>query len=499
MPESRPPCIAAIDQGTTSTRTMIFDEAGAPVASHAVDLPQHYPQDGWVEHDAEEIFRHTVETLRAALKQADIAPKDLAGIGITNQRETTILWERKTGRPLARAIVWQDRRTARSCARLKEAGAEEMVRQRTGLLLDPYFSGTKLAWLLDNVPQARARAERGELAFGTVDSWLMFMLTGGRTHATDVTNASRTLLYDIREGRWSDELLALFDIPRSLLPEVRPSCADYGRLTGDILGAPVPLLGVAGDQQAATIGQACFRPGALKSTYGTGCFALVNTGRTAVLSNNRLLTTVAYDVGERAVYALEGSIFMAGAIVQWLRDQLGIIGTAAESADLAAAARGQEGVYMVPAFTGLGAPYWDPEARGALLGMTRDTGRADIVRAALDSVCYQTRDLMEAMNADMGAAGSPEILRVDGGMVANDWFLQRLADLTGRAVERPVVIETTALGAAYLAGLKAGLFGSLDEIAGKWRRDRLFEPGLGADLREALYGGWKAAVARVLT
>ncbi|MFP4003901.1 MAG: FGGY family carbohydrate kinase, partial [Alphaproteobacteria bacterium] len=370
---------------------------------------------------------------------------------------------------------------------------------RTGLLLDPYFSGTKLAWLLDNVPEARARAERGELAFGTVDCWLIFMLTGGRVHATDATNASRTLLYDIREGRWDGELLSLFNVPRALLPEVRPSCADYGRLAEDILGAPVPVLGVAGDQQAAMAGQACFRPGTLKSTYGTGCFALVNTGRSAALSGHRLLTTVAYDVGEGPVYALEGSIFMAGAIVQWMRDTLGIIETAAESADLAAAARGQEGVYMVPAFTGLGAPYWDPQARGAILGMTRDTGRADLVRAALDSVCYQTRDLMGAMDADMGAAGSPDVLRVDGGMAANDWFLQRLADVTGRAVERPVVIETTALGAAYLAGLKAGLFGSLDEIAGKWRRDRLFEPQLGADARESLYAGWKAAVARVLT
>jgi glycerol kinase len=496
---SDPPFILAIDQGTTSTRAILFDGAGVSVASHAIELRQIYPDNGWVEHDAEEIWRATLNCCRVALK--GVAPTDVAAIGITNQRETTVLWDRRTGQPLHNAIVWQDRRTAERCRALKAEGHEPEVTKRSGLLLDPYFSATKAQWLFDHVPGARARAENGELALGTIDSWLIYKLTGGRVHATDVTNASRTMLLNLRELAWDDTLLKLFAIPRAVLPEVRDSAGEFGETDKELFGAPIPIMGVAGDQQAATFGQACFAPGDVKSTYGTGCFALVNTGSGVPVSNNRLLSTVAYRAGGKTAYAIEGSIFVAGAVVQWLRDAVGLIREAHEIEALARTAKSAEGLYFVPAFTGLGAPYWDPDARGAILGLTRDMGVAEIARAALDAVCFQTRDLLEAMAADMHAAGlgQPKALKVDGGMVRNDWFCQRLADLTGLAVERPKVTETTALGAAYLAGLAAGVFTSFDDIARAWSLDRRFDPALAKPARDLAYEGWMKAVARVRT
>jgi glycerol kinase len=496
---SDPPFILAIDQGTTSTRAILFDGAGASVASHAIELRQIYPDNGWVEHDAEEIWRATLNCCRVALK--GVAPTDVAAIGITNQRETTVLWDRRTGQPLHNAIVWQDRRTAERCRALKAEGHEPEVTKRTGLLLDPYFSATKAQWLFDHLPGARARAEKGELALGTIDSWLIYKLTGGRVHATDVTNASRTMLLNLRELAWDDTLLKLFAIPRAVLPEVRDSAGEFGETDKELFGAPIPIMGVAGDQQAATFGQACFAPGDVKSTYGTGCFALVNTGAGVPVSNNRLLSTVAYRAAGKTAYAIEGSIFVAGAVVQWLRDAVGLIREAHEIEALARTAKSAEGLYFVPAFTGLGAPYWDPDARGAILGLTRDMGVAEIARAALDAVCFQTRDLLEAMAADMHAAGlgQPKALKVDGGMVRNDWFCQRLADLTGLAVERPKVTETTALGAAYLAGLAAGVFTSFDDIARAWSLDRRFDPALAKPARDLAYEGWMKAVARVRT
>ncbi len=492
-----PPFILAIDQGTTSTRAILFDATGTAVASHAIALRQIYPDNGWVEHDAEEIWQAVRAGCRVVVK--GVAPRDIAAIGITNQRETTVLWDRRTGVPLHNAIVWQDRRTAERCQALKATGYETEIAQRTGLLLDPYFSATKAQWLLDHLNGARARAERGELALGTIDTWLIYKLTGGRVHATDVTNASRTLLLDLKRLVWDEELLRLFEIPRAILPEVRSSAADYGETTSDLLGAPVPITGVAGDQQAAAFGQACFAPGDVKSTYGTGCFALVNTGSTVPTSSNRLLGTVAYRAGGKTAYAIEGSIFVAGAVVQWLRDALGIIRESREIEALARAAKTADGLYFVPAFTGLGAPYWDPNARGAIQGLTRDTGIADIARAALDAVCFQTRDLLEAMAADMKAAGlgSPAAVKVDGGMVKNNWFCQRLADLTGLSVERPRVTETTALGAAYLAGLAVGIFLDFDDISRAWSLDRRFDPALQKAERDAMYDGWLRAVARV--
>ena len=488
------PHILAIDQGTTSSRAILFDATARPVASHAVELKQIYPANGWVEHDAEEIWQATVSTCRAAAK--GVVP---TAIGITNQRETTVLWDRKTGAPLHNAIVWQDRRTAERCRQLKESGHEADVAARTGLLLDPYFSATKLEWLLDHIPGARARAEKGDLAFGTIDSWLIFKLTGGKVHATDVTNASRTMLLNLKSLAWDDAMLTLFNIPRALLPDVRDCAGDFGVTTPDILGAAIPIRGVAGDQQAALFGQACFKPGDVKSTYGTGCFALVNTGPVAPSSSNRLLATAGYRAMGKTAYAIEGSIFVAGAVVQWLRDALGVIRNAAEVEALASTAKPADGLYFVPAFTGLGAPYWDPAARSAILGLTRDMGVAEIARAALDSVCYQTRDLLDAMGRDMKASGlvAPAALKVDGGMVKNDWFCQRLADLTGLPVERPKITETTALGAAYLAGLSAGLFSSFDDIAKAWALDRRFEPELAVSARDTLYEGWLKAVARV--
>ncbi len=491
--------LLAIDQGTTSTRSILFAADGSPVASAARELPQIYPRDGWVEHDPERIFEDTVATLHDVLGQGGISADQLAGIGITNQRETVVVWDKETGRAVHNAIVWQDRRTAARCRDLEQAGHGPLVQERTGLLLDPYFSATKLSWLLEEVPGLRAQAEAGRLAFGTIDSWLLFRLSGGAVHATDVTNAARTMLFDIGAVAWDKDLLSLFGVPEAMLPQVQDCDAEFGALDPAILGSPVPLRGVAGDQQAATIGQACFEPGLLKSTYGTGCFALVNTGATKVLSRHRLLTTLAYRIGGETAYALEGSIFIAGAAVQWLRDQLGAIPSAAASAAMAENARDDDDVYLVPAFVGLGAPYWDPDARGAILGLNRDTGAAEIVRAGLDAVAFQTRDLMLAMDADMPGEAGPGAIRVDGGMAANDWFVQRLSDLTQRRVERPAVIETTALGAAYLAGLRAGMFDGPKDLSAKWRLDRVFEPAIARDEADRRYAGWQSAVARVLT
>lgn len=487
--------VLAIDQGTTSSRAIVFDRGGRPVGLGQRPLPQHYPADGWVEHDPEDIWRDTVAVCRDAIAAAGVDAAAIAAVGIANQRETTVLWERDSGRPLANAIVWQDRRTAETCRALAADGAESWLRARTGLLLDPYFSATKLAWLLDRIPGARARAGRGELCFGTIDSFLLFRLTGGRVHATDASNASRTLLFDLHAQRWDPELLNLFGIPAELLPEVRDNVADFGATEPGLFGRALPITGMAGDQQAAAFGQACFRPGMIKSTYGTGCFALMTMGDEPLPSNNRLLTTLAWRLDGKPTFALEGSIFIAGAAVQWLRDGLGLIPDSPASEAHARRLDDTGGVYLVPAFTGLGAPYWDPDARGALIGLTRDTGASHIVRAALEAVCYQTRDLMEAMSADAGRM--PAALRVDGGMAGNDWVMQFLADTLDVPVERPAVTETTALGAARLAGLGAGLADSTEDLATGWHCARRFEPGMRADRRARLYAGWKAAVARV--
>lgn len=491
--------LLSIDQGTTSTRAILFGLDASIVATAQTPLHQFYPDDGWVEHDAQEIWTATLQVVRDVLKGRD--PKDVAAIGITNQRETTVLWDRKTGAPLHRAIVWQDRRTAAYCAQLKSQGHEPGVTEKTGLLLDPYFSGTKLKWLMDHVPGARSRAAKGELAFGTIDSWLIYNLTGGRVHATDATNASRTLLFNIHTQDWDVDILKLLEIPPEILPRVTDSAGVEGETDPSLFGVSLPIAGVAGDQQAASFGQACFEQGLMKSTYGTGCFALTNTGRTAVASKNKLIGTVAYRLNGQTRYALEGSIFMAGATIQWLRDGLKIFANAAESAAFAQKADPKSKVVLVPAFVGLGAPYWDPNARGAIFGMTRDTGLAEIARAGLEAVCFQTRDLMEAMAADMKGPGlpAPSALRVDGGMVANDVFCQYLADLTGRPIDRPQIVETTALGAAYLAGLGAGVYKSEHELAKNWRLDRRFEPKLSAATRDARYADWKDAVSRVLS
>ncbi|TAJ38948.1 MAG: glycerol kinase [Reyranella sp.] len=488
--------VLAIDQGTTSTRAIVFDATGQPVATAQKELPQIFPKSGWVEHDAEEIWAATVEVCRGALAKAKLKPADLAGIGITNQRETTVVWDRATGKPIHNAIVWQDRRTAERCVELKKAGHEKNFTDKTGLLLDPYFSGTKIEWILKHVAGARAAADKGALAAGTIECFLLWRLTGGKVHASDATNASRTLLLDIRKGAWDPELMKLLGVPASLLPRVVDCSGELGVTTADFLGAPVPVLGMAGDQQAATVGQACIKPGMIKATYGTGCFALLNTGSMAVHSRHRLLTTIAYQLDGRRTYALEGSIFIAGAAVQWLRDGLGLIEKSSEVEALAAKARDGHGVYLVPAFVGLGAPHWDPDARGALLGLTRDSGPAEIAAATLDSVCYQTRDLIDAMRGD---GAQIDELRVDGGMVANDLLMQRLADTVGTPVERPRVTETTALGAAFLAGLKAGLWPSLEALSETWALDRAFQPAEGAASRDRRYAGWQDAVRRVRT
>ena len=484
--------VLAIDQGTTSTRAILFDRELQPAYQAQEEFAQHFPASGWVEHDAMDLWHTTQRTCAAVMDQAGVASADVATIGITNQRETTLLWDRKTGEPLHNAIVWQDRRTAEMCEKLKAAGHEPIVRQKTGLLLDPYFSGTKLAWLLDTVEGARDRAATGELAFGTVDTWLIWHMTGGTAHVTDATNAARTLLYNIREGAWDTEICAMLDIPMSLLPEVRGCDADFG--VTDMLGGQTPIQGVAGDQQAATVGQACFQPGMLKSTYGTGCFALLNTGDTLIESQNRLLGTIAYSLDGTVTYALEGSIFVAGAAVQWLRDGLKIVDNAGATGDLAAAADDGQQVIMVPAFTGLGAPYWDANARGAIFGLTRNTGPEEIARAALESVGYQTRDLIEAMKSDWEENDVGSVLRVDGGMTASDWTMQFLADITGAQVDRPRVLETTALGVAWIAGMRAGLYPKQTEFAQTWDRDRRFAPAMGLADRGARYAAWTRAV-----
>ena len=488
--------ILAIDQGTTSSRAMIFSAAGDCVAVAQQEFRQIFPQDGWVEHDPEEIWQSVLSVCRQVLQQAERAGIEVVGIGITNQRETTIVWDRKSGQPLYNAIVWQDRRTADYCAELKTAGNEERVSELTGLLLDPYFSATKIGWILDHVDGARSKAEAGELAFGTIDSFLLWRLTGGQSHATDATNASRTMLFNIHSQQWDDSLLKLFRIPPSLLPEVKDCSADFGETADGVFSHSLPIAGIAGDQQAAAIGQACLQPGMIKSTYGTGCFVLMNTGTKAYRSQNRLLTTVAYRIKGQTSYAIEGSIFVAGAAIQWVRDGIKLIESAGEVEELARGLESNRGVYMVPAFTGLGAPYWDPRARGAIFGLTRDTGIAEIVRAALESVVYQTFDLMQAMRGDSG--GELQALRVDGGMVANNWFLQFLADLLDIPVERPRVTETTALGAAYLAGVQLGIYESLQAICSHWQRDTLFTPSLNQKDRNELLLGWKKAVSRVL-
>jgi glycerol kinase len=492
----RPSHVLAIDQGTTSTRSIVFDDRGRAVALARRELPQHYPADGWVEHDGEDLWRDALATAREAIERAGLGARGIAAIGITNQRETTLVWERATGKPIHRAIVWQDRRTAGICARLKSDGAEPLVRRRTGLLLDPYFSATKLAWLLDHVPDARRRAERGELACGTVDSFLLWRLTGGRVHATDVTNASRTLLLDIHHGDWDDGLLGLFGVPRALLPEVRDSSGVFGATDAGLFGAAIPVAGIAGDQQAALVGQACFEPGMAKSTYGTGCFLLLNTGATAVESRNRLLTTPAYRIAGRTNYAMEGSIFVAGAAVKWLRDGLGLIGDAAETDALARQVPDSHGVHLVPAFVGLGAPHWRPDARGLISGLTLDATGAHLARAALESVAFQTVDLTRAMAAD-GTARAAAI-RVDGGMAANDWFCQFLADTLDARVERPVEVETTALGAAFLAGLATGVWPDLAAVAATWASGAEFRPAMAPERRATLLAGWESALARAL-
>ena len=485
--------VLALDQGTTSSRAILFDAGGRAVASAQRELTQYFPQPGWVEHDPDEIWRTQLACGRAALAGAGIAPGDVVAIGITNQRETTLLWERTSGRPLAPAIVWQDRRTAGHCAELKAAGHEALFRSRTGLVLDPYFSGTKLAWLLDAIPGAKQRAERGELAFGTIDSWLVWQLTGGRRHVTDPSNASRSLLFDISRGEWDDELLGVLDIPPALLPEVVPSSGVIVTSDRELFGAEIRIAGIAGDQQAATFGQACFTPGMAKNTYGTGCFMLMNTGAAATASTHGLLTTVAWDTGGGTVFALEGSVFMGGAITQWLRDGLGIIRSTGEIEALAGSVPDSGGVVMVPAFSGLGAPWWDPGARGTLLGMTRGTSQAHIARAALDAIALQSADLAGAMVADSGIALAE--LRVDGGAARNNLLMQLQADLLGVPVVRPVVTETTALGAAYLAGIGVGLWADEEEVAAQWRLERRFEPGISAAERAERSDRWRAAVA----
>jgi glycerol kinase len=486
--------LLAIDQGTSSSRALVYDHAGNPVSSSQREFDQLYPYPGWVEHDPEAIWESVQRVVLAAMKEAGAQPRDITAIGITNQRETTLIWDRTTGKCVHNAIVWQDRRTATACDQLKSAGHETLVSRRTGLRLDPYFSATKLTWLLDHVDGIRARAERGELAFGTVDTFLLWRLTGGREHATDASNASRTMLFNIHTQDWDDELLAIFRVPRSLLPEVRDCADEFGASAIDVPGAGIPILGIAGDQQAALIGQAGFEYGMTKSTYGTGCFVIANTSDEAIESQNQLLTTVASRLGGKVTYGLEGSVFVAGSAMQWLRDGLGIINSAPESEQIARTTGVVDDVYVVPAFAGLGAPYWDPHARGAILGLTRGSGRNELVTATLQSVAFQTRDLMDAM-ADDGIR--PSVIRVDGGMVANNWFLQFLADILNVPVERPLNVESTVLGAAFLAGLQSGVFATTADIGDLWRSDAVFEPAMSNERREALLGGWAAAVARI--
>lgn len=493
------PVLLALDQGTTSTRAVVFDIHGRALADASRRLRQSYPDDGWVEHDAEEIFQAGVAVMREALDKAGRGPGDAAGLGITNQRETVVVWDRADGRPIHPAIVWQDRRTASVCDALRERGVEGRVTEVTGLLLDPYFSATKIAWILDKVDGARARAETGELLAGTIDCWLIWKLTGGAVHATDVTNASRTLLMDLRSQTWSPEMLELFGVPAAMLPEIRDCAGDFGEIPADVLGAPIPIRGVAGDQQAALMGQGCVRPGDMKATYGTGCFLLLNTGGEAPVSGARLLATVASRVGGTTSYALEGSIFIAGAAIQWLCDGLGFTDPA-EAERLAQTARPGHGVIMVPAFTGLGAPWWDAEARGAILGLTRDSGRAEIAQAAFDACALQTHDLMEAMRRDAPQAfGQDAELRIDGGMSRSAWFAQRLADLNGITVRRASYVETTALGAALFAGIGAGVYDGLEAAARARPETEVHAPAMDDGARFSIYGEWLKAVGRVRT
>ncbi len=486
--------LLAIDQGTSSSRTVIFNDSATVIASAQQEFPQEYPKPGWVEHDPEEIWASVLSVSKKALKDSGAGLDEISAIGITNQRETTLVWNRDSGECVHRAIVWQDRRTSDYCREMKDKGAEETIIAKTGLRLDPYFSATKLVWILDNVPNARQLAMEGKLAFGTVDCFLIWRLTGGRVHATDATNASRTMLFNIHTQEWDDELLGLFGIPDSMLPEVKDSACHYGVTDPSVLGASIPICGVAGDQQAALIGQAGFEPGVTKSTYGTGCFVIANTGDTALASKNKLLTTVAYRLDGKVTYGIEGSIFVAGSAMQWLRDQIKVIDSAGASAAIAEATGIIENVHVVPAFAGLGAPYWDPDARGAILGLSRDSGINEIVTATLQAVAYQTKDLINAMSDD---GIHPNIIRVDGGMVANDWFLQFLSDILNLTVERPKNVESTVLGAAYLAGLTSGIFASTEEVQKLWRRDALFEPSMPDDQRDRLYQGWLGAVSRV--
>ncbi|MCW5590163.1 MAG: glycerol kinase GlpK [Legionellales bacterium] len=490
-----PAYLLAIDQGTTSTRSIIFDNRGRAIGSHQIEIQQFFPQAGWVEHDGEEIWQTVLKTIQEALGKSGLAAQDIAAVGISNQRETTLVWERSTGKLLHRAIVWQDRRTAEECQRLIAKQHEKTVSEKTGLLLDPYFSATKLQWILDHIPNARERAQKGELAFGTIDTFLIWRLTGGKVHATDATNASRTLLFNLHTQQWDDDLLTLFNIPKQILPTVKNCCDDFGKINIEELSLTCCIGGVAGDQQAATIGQVCFQPGMMKSTYGTGCFVLLNTGTQVIQSQNRLLTTIAYRFNDEVTYGLEGSIFVAGAAVQWLRDALHLIGDARDTEKLANSTDSNHGVYLVPAFTGLGAPYWDPLARGAILGLTRDSGVNHIVRAALEAVCYQTRDLLQAMQQD--GVNSISNLAVDGGMVVNDWLMQFLSDTLNVPVTRPVVTETSSLGVAFLAGLYAGCFNSLEELTHLWQAQKTFIPNISTEQREKLYCGWLDAVRRV--
>jgi glycerol kinase len=491
--------VLAIDQGTTSSRAIVFRGDISIAATAQAEFPQHFPASGWVEHEPEDIWTSTVMTCRDALERAGLEAKDIAAIGITNQRETTVVWDRATGHAVHRAIVWQDRRTADICARLKSEGHEPAIAAKTGLIIDPYFSGTKVSWILDSVPGARERAERGELMFGTVDCYLLWRLTGGKVHATDATNASRTLLFNIHKGEWDEELLQILRVPRSMLPEVKDSSHQFGESMPDLFGGAIAISGIAGDQQAATIGQACFEPGMIKSTYGTGCFALLNTGTTPVKSKNKLLTTIAYQLAGQRTYALEGSIFVAGSAVQWLRDGLGIIKHAAETGALADNSDSMQSIYLVPAFVGMGAPYWNPRVRGALFGLTRNTGPAELAHAALESVCYQTYDLWSAMHADWPESSAAKtVLRVDGGMTASDWTMQRLADLLNAPVDRPMIQETTALGAAYLAGLQAGVYPEPTRFADNWRLERRFKPAMSKATRERKLAGWARAVRGAL-
>ncbi len=496
---SNPSLILALDQGTTSSRAILFDEYGVIRAMDHQALPQIFPKPGLIEHDAKQIWQDILKAARNALHKSGVGADQIAGIGITNQRETTVVWRRDTGEPIFNAIVWQDRRTAEHCERLRLDGAGGLIQARTGLIIDPYFSATKISWLLDNVDGARGAAESGELAFGTIDSWLLWNLTGGTVHATDATNASRTMLFDIHRQTWDEELCTLFKVPMSLLPDVRDSSEFFGATANGVFEAPITIAGIAGDQQAATVGQTCFQAGMIKSTYGTGCFVMLNTGFQPVESQNRMLTTVAYRLNGKTTFALEGSIFVAGAAMQWLRDGLQLIDAVPESESLAKSVPSTEGVVMVPAFTGLGAPYWDAGAKGAIFGLTRDTGIAQVVRAGLEAVCYQTRDLLLAMQSDAHALGDLviDVLRVDGGMVGNDWLMQFLADILDTPVDRPEVTETTALGAAYLAGLHQSVYPSTEAIAGHWRREASFSPSMTAERRDELYSAWTTAVSRV--